>query len=676
VAETIKCPDCSTKYYLRPERLHPGIKRLRCFRCNCEFFAGDTVARVLGLAADTVDTTGYQGAVQSAPVQEMAVPAPSNHIDDLASEALKDFATTPEEPLSAPSDSVDDLASAALKGFAITPEEPVVAPSDHIDELASAALQSFAATQEEPVAAPSDHVDDLASEALKEIDTSSVQDDTGYSAGDASSETQIATGALNEATDRDAEVATDIPLVIAQTDLLADESVESDKDSPSITIDGLGGLVEPAELDDIEAINVVPPVEIADNVIEETTDIATNVAIDISATVAQSDLLADESVETDEDTPSITIDGLGGLVEPAELDDVEAINVVPPVEIADDVIDEATDIAADVAIDIPATIAQPDLLADESVKTDEDSPSISIDELGEPASHEGFELVHDDIADVIQGETPGEKPVDESISPQSRLTNGSIADVDIETEKPDESEVTESIDDRASHAAHTEAVAMSGGTVVLSPRDILAAMASSVSMNKPAPAPAPPKPIAPVTAAPREEATVVQEKVEPPKETSPESPQATANQPSAVQEPVNSESSESSESPVTSLSPMGERSERKDNTGITESAEPDNNEAAKLKVKMDEALIEHLTIEELSAMAENGTLQEHHLVARQFSENWIQAPKVPALRPIFDKIRQENLVEPTQDFSSPPQSVPGGQASARKGLFSGLFGRN
>jgi hypothetical protein len=92
------------------------------------------------------------------------------------------------------------------------------------------------------------------------------------------------------------------------------------------------------------------------------------------------------------------------------------------------------------------------------------------------------------------------------------------------------------------------------------------------------------------------------------------------------------------------------------------------NEAAKIKVKMGESLLENLTIEEVTAMAEDGQLKEHHLIARQFSENWVVAPNVPALRPIFERLRAD------QEQIQAPQSPPPQQAGKR-GLFSGLFGR-
>jgi hypothetical protein len=74
---------------------------------------------------------------------------------------------------------------------------------------------------------------------------------------------------------------------------------------------------------------------------------------------------------------------------------------------------------------------------------------------------------------------------------------------------------------------------------------------------------------------------------------------------------------------------------------------------SKLKIRKDGELLENLTKEEVTAMAEDGRLKGNHTVAHQFSENWLEAAKVPFLRPIFAKLR-------------PP----------KRGLFEGLFGRN
>jgi hypothetical protein len=92
------------------------------------------------------------------------------------------------------------------------------------------------------------------------------------------------------------------------------------------------------------------------------------------------------------------------------------------------------------------------------------------------------------------------------------------------------------------------------------------------------------------------------------------------------------------------------------------------NANAKIKIRMGEDLIENLTIEDVAAMVEHRQLLEDHFIARQFSENWIAAPLVPTLRPIFEKLRAEDV----QLEAPPPPNIQAG----KRGLFNGLFGRN
>jgi hypothetical protein len=89
-----------------------------------------------------------------------------------------------------------------------------------------------------------------------------------------------------------------------------------------------------------------------------------------------------------------------------------------------------------------------------------------------------------------------------------------------------------------------------------------------------------------------------------------------------------------------------------------------------LKIQLEQETCNNVTIEQMTAWIEQGRVHEYHLVARQFSEHWIEASKVPALRPIFDrmwKIRG-NLGEEAPIPAPEPPPV-------KRGLFSGLFGR-
>lgn len=87
-----------------------------------------------------------------------------------------------------------------------------------------------------------------------------------------------------------------------------------------------------------------------------------------------------------------------------------------------------------------------------------------------------------------------------------------------------------------------------------------------------------------------------------------------------------------------------------------------------LKVQMGTELYSNLSMEQLVSLAEQGRLAEYHMVARQFSDNWLEAAKVPGLRPVFDRLRKTRLPEPPP---SPLETAP-----IKKSLFGGLFGKN
>jgi hypothetical protein len=116
-----------------------------------------------------------------------------------------------------------------------------------------------------------------------------------------------------------------------------------------------------------------------------------------------------------------------------------------------------------------------------------------------------------------------------------------------------------------------------------------------------------------------------------------------------------------------SLSPAQPTDKPKETAKPEINLERPRQESPEFKIRTSETLIEHLTIEEVAAMAEDGRLKEYHLVARQSSENWIEAPKVSALRPIYDKRRYLLNPEP------PPISE---LETPKRGLFRRLFGRN
>ena len=92
-------------------------------------------------------------------------------------------------------------------------------------------------------------------------------------------------------------------------------------------------------------------------------------------------------------------------------------------------------------------------------------------------------------------------------------------------------------------------------------------------------------------------------------------------------------------------------------------------DAERLRLKVDEEIYAGLTLGQLTAWIEEGRILEHHLVARQHSENWLEAYKVPTLRPIFDRLRRERAGTPPA-LDTPPMEI-----APKKSLFGGLFGK-
>nr|WP_320133221.1 zinc-ribbon domain-containing protein [uncultured Holophaga sp.] len=89
-----------------------------------------------------------------------------------------------------------------------------------------------------------------------------------------------------------------------------------------------------------------------------------------------------------------------------------------------------------------------------------------------------------------------------------------------------------------------------------------------------------------------------------------------------------------------------------------------------LKLRIGEDLYESLSTDQIATWVEQGRVLENHLVARQFSDNWIEASKVPALRPVFERIRRLRSILPEEIPAAPAPE------SSKRSLFGGLFGRN
>jgi hypothetical protein len=98
-----------------------------------------------------------------------------------------------------------------------------------------------------------------------------------------------------------------------------------------------------------------------------------------------------------------------------------------------------------------------------------------------------------------------------------------------------------------------------------------------------------------------------------------------------------------------------------------ESGEPS---AEMLRLKIGEDVYGGLTMPQLIAWVEEGRVLENHLVARQHSENWLEAHKVPGLRPVFERLRRE------RSSGAPSLDSNFEEPAPKKSLFGGLFGKN
>ncbi|MBL0311984.1 MAG: hypothetical protein IPP78_04545 [Holophagaceae bacterium] len=88
-----------------------------------------------------------------------------------------------------------------------------------------------------------------------------------------------------------------------------------------------------------------------------------------------------------------------------------------------------------------------------------------------------------------------------------------------------------------------------------------------------------------------------------------------------------------------------------------------------LKIQLETETLSNVAMDQLILLVELGRVKEYHLVARQFSENWLEANKVPALRPVFERLRRITQIGPAPTLANETAPV-------KKSLFGGLFGRN
>ncbi len=93
-----------------------------------------------------------------------------------------------------------------------------------------------------------------------------------------------------------------------------------------------------------------------------------------------------------------------------------------------------------------------------------------------------------------------------------------------------------------------------------------------------------------------------------------------------------------------------------------------------LKIQVGQDTFQNVTLDQVTSWIEQGRVQDWHMVARQFSENWIEAGKVPSLRPIFERVRR---TAPQGTAPLPLESpAPFEAAPVKKGLFGWMSNRN
>lgn len=93
-----------------------------------------------------------------------------------------------------------------------------------------------------------------------------------------------------------------------------------------------------------------------------------------------------------------------------------------------------------------------------------------------------------------------------------------------------------------------------------------------------------------------------------------------------------------------------------------------------LKLQVGQEIYNNVSLDQVTTWIEQGRVQDFHMVARQFSENWIEAGKVPSLRPVFERVRKQQTPTAQQAqavlLPSPSETAP-----IKKSLFGGLFNR-
>lgn len=93
-----------------------------------------------------------------------------------------------------------------------------------------------------------------------------------------------------------------------------------------------------------------------------------------------------------------------------------------------------------------------------------------------------------------------------------------------------------------------------------------------------------------------------------------------------------------------------------------------------LKIQVGQETFQNVTLDQLTSWIEQGRVQDWHMVARQFSDNWIEAGKVPSLRPVFERVRRMSPANPAAVPETPPTSLD--TAPVKKSLFGWMSNRS
>jgi hypothetical protein len=105
------------------------------------------------------------------------------------------------------------------------------------------------------------------------------------------------------------------------------------------------------------------------------------------------------------------------------------------------------------------------------------------------------------------------------------------------------------------------------------------------------------------------------------------------------------------------------------------SASPlDASDPSALRLRIGDQTYAGLDLPTIAKWIEEGRVLEDHQVARGTSENWMDASKVPALRPVFERLRRARAGVGGGDILPPPPSIPD-TGQLKRGLFGGMFGK-